>query len=573
MKTYKSLILALLIFFISACNLSSLKWDLPKFAVVETLTPDNILNVSAHSGGNISNDGGSPVQNRGVCYATKTNPTIADSTLACGNGTGTFDANLQSLTSATTYYLKAFATTSAGTAYGNEVVFTTLSLATLSTTAVSSVTLYTATSGGSISNAGGASITERGICYNTSKNPTVANVVIKSGSGPGDFSVTLSGLAANTTYYIRAYAINVIGTSYGNEVSFTTASLPTLTTAAANQVTQTSARCGGDVLNQGSSSVTQRGVCYDTKSNPTIDNILVASGTGGGAFTVSLTDLTPGTTYYARAYATNASGIVYGNEVTFVTNPVLVPTVSTTSVSSILTMTAISGGNVTNDGGGAVVSRGVCYSTSHSPTLLSDFVESGSGTGSFGANIAGLNPGTTYYVKAFATNSAGTAYGNEVSFVTAPLLKIGLSYQGGVIFYLDGTNQHGMLAAPSDQSGGATWGCSGTSIPGSTLSAIGAGLSNTTAIVTDCATAGIAAKLCFDLVSGGYSDWYLPSSEELNLMYSNLKLQNLGGFSNSNYWSSTESTASNSFMQSFQNGSVVSGVKSVAYHVRAIRTF
>jgi hypothetical protein len=573
MKDYKSLILLPLIFLISACDLSSLKWDLPKLAVVETLTPDKILNVSAHIGGNISNDGGSSVQQRGVCYATKTNPTIADSTLECGSGTGTYDANLQGLTAATTYYLKAFATTSAGTAYGNEVVFTTLSLVTLATSAVSSITLSTAICGGSISNAGGATITERGICYDTSKNPTTSNSVIKSGSGTGDFSVALSGLSSNKTYYVRAYAINVIGTSYGNEVSFTTASLPTITTATASLVTQTSARCGGDVLNQGSSTVSQRGVCYDIRSNPTIDNNIVASGTGGGVFTASLTGLTPGTTYFVRAYATNASGIIYGNEVTFLTNPVLVPTVSTTAVSLILTTTATSGGNVTNDGSGTVVSRGICYSTSHNPTLLSDFVESGSGTGNFIATINGLNPGTTYYVKAFASNSAGTAYGNEVSFSTAQQLKIGLNYQGGIIFYLEGTNLHGMIAAPSDQSSGATWGCSGTSIPGSALSSIGTGLSNSTAIVTDCTSTGIAAKLCLDLVTGGYTDWYLPSSEELSLMYNNLKVQNLGGFSNSNYWSSTESSATNSLLQSFQNGTISAGLKNTTGRVRAIRTF
>ena len=546
---------------------------LANLPIINTVAIANITNNSASSGGNVSSSGGGAVTSRGVCWSTSTGPTPLGSKTIDGVGIGSFTSQIAGLSAGTVYYLRAYAINSAGTAYGNEVVFTTLSLAVLSTSAVSSISLSTAICGGSISNAGGASISERGICYGTTKNPTTANEVIKSGFGTGEFSVGLSGLASNTTYYVRAYAINIIGTSYGSEVSFTTSSLPTLTTAAASLVTQTSARSGGNVQNQGSSTVTQRGVCYDTKSNPTIDNFIVASGTGGGTFTASLTDLTPGTTYYTRAYATNASGIVYGNEVTFVTNPVLIPTLTTTSVSSILSTTATSGGNISNDGGGTVISRGVCYSTSHNPTILNNFVESGSGTGSFGLSMVGLNPGTTYYVKAFATNSAGTAYGNEVSFTTVPLLKIGLSYQGGIIFYLDATNVHGLISSTSDQSGGANWGCSGISIPGSTSSAIGAGLGNTTAIVTVCATSGTAAKLCYDLVAGGFTDWYLPSSEELSLMYNNLKLQNLGGFSNASYWSSTESSATGSFLQSFQNGNVSAVLKSATGRVRAIRSF
>lgn len=672
MKKSANIVWLFFVWLAVACNPSGIGWNLPRFAVLQTVAPSGILNVSAVSGGKITEDGGSPVQDRGVCYSRNTNPVIADSLVSCGSGSGDFVASLVGLTASTTYYIRAYATTKAGTAYGNETSLTTLNYAALTTSAASSVTLTTALCGGSVSDGGGATVSERGICYGDSRNPTTSSAKIAAGSGLGDFSVTLSGLTPNSTYYVRAYAINLIGTEYGNEVSFTTASLPTILTAAATLITQTSARSGGDITSAGSSAVQLRGICYDTSSNPTLSNGVVTGGSGSGSFACSLSGLIPGTTYYVKAFATNGAGTVYGNEISFTTNPVvlptlttaavssvtrisavsggnvtssggavlisrgicfgttpnptidqntvekgtatgsfsadmtgltpgtvyyvrafatnsagtaygnelsfttspiLLPTVTTTAASTVLTTSATSGGNITNDGGGTVSSRGICYGTAHNPTLAQNFVESGAGTGSFTANLAGLNPGTVYYARAFATNSVGTAYGNEINFTTLPVLKLGQSYQGGLIFYLDGTNLHGLIAASGDQSGGVIWGCAGTSIPESEGLAVGTGLSNTNAILTVCSTAGIAAKICSDLVLGGYSDWYLPSMDELNLMYNNLKLMGLGSFAAASYWSSSEYSGTNSYFTSFANGTNGSALKSISNRVRAIRTF
>lgn len=133
-------------------------------------------------------------------------------------------------------------------------------------------------------------------------------------------------------------------------------------------------------------------------------------------FSYSFTGLTAGNTYYVRAYATNNEGTAYGEEVSFVM--LNVPTVTTTTVSSIANTTATSGGNVISDGGATVSARGVCWSTSHNPTTSNSKTTNGTGTGSFTSSLTGLTAGTTYYVRAYATNSAGTAYGNEVSFTT-----------------------------------------------------------------------------------------------------------------------------------------------------------
>ena len=147
---------------------------------------------------------------------------------------------------------------------------------------------------------------------------------------------------------------------------------------------------------------------------------------------------------------------------------------------------------------------------------------------------------------------------------------IGASYGGGIIFYIDGTGQHGLISATSDQSTGAQWGCYGTSIPG-TSTAIGTGQANTTAIVAGCPTIGIAAQICDALVLNGYSDWFLPSKDELNQMY--LQKTVIGGFANYYYWSSSESNNNYAWYQHFSYGGQSDWNKYYAYDVRAVRAF
>ena len=149
--------------------------------------------------------------------------------------------------------------------------------------------------------------------------------------------------------------------------------------------------------------------------------------------------------------------------------------------------------------------------------------------------------------------------------------SIGQSYGGGIIFYIDATEQHGLIAATSDQSTGALWGCYGTLISGADGTAIGTGNQNTHDIMAGCATAGIAARICGDLVLNGYSDWFLPSKDELNQMY--LQRAVIGGFASSYYWSSSEYSGSYAWLQSFSNGSQYYPNKLDIFYVRAVRAF
>ena len=195
--------------------------------------------------------------------------------------------------------------------------------ATMITYDATNITASSAVSGGNITADGGSPITARGICFNTSPNPTIANYKNTEGSGTGSFTSSLIGLTAGTTYYLRAFAINGSGASYGNEISFTTLSNATLPTVYTNTITEimaSTATGGGTVNTTGGATVTARGICWSTLQNPTILDSHTLNGSGTGGYWSYLTGLTPNTSYYVRAYATNIAGTGYGNQVTFTTN-------------------------------------------------------------------------------------------------------------------------------------------------------------------------------------------------------------------------------------------------------------
>ena len=400
-----------------------------KDPVIPTLTTNAVTNItinSAISGGIVSKDGGASVTARGLCWSTTANPTIGGSHTTDDKGIGSFVSNLTDLVPNTLYHLRAYASNSVGTAYGNDVSLTTtpIIVPTLTTADVSSIALTTAVSGGNITADGNADVTAKGICWSTVTAPTISDSKTTDGTGTGSFISNLTGLTPATTYYVRAYATNLAGIAYGNEVSFTTSpvAVPTLTTTAATSITLTTAVTGGNITVDGGGSITARGICWATIVNPTISGSKTTDGTGIGSFISSLSGLLPGTTYHIRAYATNSAGTAYGNDVSFATTPVGAATLTTTAITSITLTTAVSGGNVITDGGGSITARGICWSTTASPTTSSSKTSDGTGTGSFTSSLTGLTPATTYYVRAYATNSAGTAYGNEVSFTTSQIV-------------------------------------------------------------------------------------------------------------------------------------------------------
>jgi len=383
---------------------------------------------TAEGGGKVTKNGGQPLSVWGLCWSTAANPTTADAKTELRVVDSSFYSTITGLIRGTTYHVRAYATNLKGTAYGNDITFVATNVASVppsvTTTKVSNIAGTTATSGGSITADCPNIISARGVCWSATGVPSIAGAKTVDGTGTGAFTSNITGLAFSTTYYVRAYVTAAGNTRYGTVDTFTTltgvAVLPTLTTTAASSVVNVSASSGGNISSDGGAVVTARGVCWSTSVNPTITDSKTTNGTGAGSFASVLSSLTPSTTYHVRAYATNSVGTAYGNEITLTTTAVApsLATITTTAVSGIANTAANSGGNITADGGSAVTARGVCWSTSANPTIANSKTTNGSGTGTFSSALSGLTAGTAYHVRAYATNGAGTAYGNDLTFTT-----------------------------------------------------------------------------------------------------------------------------------------------------------
>jgi hypothetical protein len=300
--------------------------DTPVVSVptVTTGAATGIGGTTATVPGNITATGGVNATVRGVCYNTTGTPTTADSTAyATGSfGTGAYNTALSSLAPGTHYYARAYAINSAGVGYGSEVEFDTLNIPTVTTTAISGITGTDADSGGNVTAEGGAAVTARGVCWNTTGTPTTASSKTTDSSGSGVFVSDITPLSAGVTYYVRAYATNSVGTAYGAQVSFQTLTVPTLsTTNPATSITKAKALISCNIVSTGGVSPTIRGICWNTTGSPTTANSKSEdSGTFyAGSFSKYATGLSPRTTYYVRAYATNSVGTGYGNVITFTT--------------------------------------------------------------------------------------------------------------------------------------------------------------------------------------------------------------------------------------------------------------
>ena len=599
-----------------------------------TITLDAAQNITANSAtftANISDDGGVPVAQRGICWATTQYPDVNSSHTDVGMGTGSYTVTIPNLQVATTYYVRAYAVNQAGTVYSAQRTFTTTNgLPTVTTTVVSNITANSAQCGGNISDNGGFSVTARGICWNTTGNPDLNGDHTTNGNGNGTFTANMTNLTPGTTYHVRAYATNSTGTVYGEDRTFTTTDgMPQVTTSTVTNITATSAVCGGNVTSDGGVAVTARGICWNTVGNPDLNSDHTTNGNGNGTFTANMTNLTPGTTYHVRAYATNSTGTVYGEDRTFTTTDGM-PQVTTGTVSNITATSAVCSGNVTSDGGIAVTAKGLCWGTSQYPTVTGDHSNNGSGTGSFNGSMSGLSIGTTYYVRAYATNSTGTVYGQQVSFTTGnglpsvtttaptltdstvttggnvtsdggyPVTARGICY--GTFPYPDLT---GTYSHTTNGTGTGYYSSTFSLPPGSGIYYVRAyatnangtsyGIQYTVAQPYDTLPTfvfdghtykvapdpgygmewSIANAYCENLTLYGYSDWRLPTRDELRQMY--IYKTDIGGFIiTSLYWTSTYYVNSNTryyYIINFSNGSE-SGISwAIDHHdrVRPIR--
>ena len=297
---------------------------------------------------------------------------------------------------------------------------------------------------------------------------------------------------------------------------------PTVVTKSVGEVTKTSAKVIGQVTADGGAEVTERGVCWNTDGTPTILDFSVKDTEGGlGSYEISFTDLVPNTQYYVRAYAINEAGTSYGEEKTFVTvdpeepedpeqpeQPVG-PVVITAEVTEITANTAVCGGEVVSGGDAIVIARGICWNTTGTPTVSDTYTIDGNGMGVYTSYMTDLQRGTTYYVRAYATDVKGvTSYGAEVSFTTkdvpAVAVDLGLSVKWATCNI--GAN------SPEEYGDYFAWGETST---------------KETYTEDNCATYNvsmndIAGNAQYDAATANWGgDWRLPTEEEMGELLNN----------------------------------------------------
>lgn len=408
--------------------------DLQHFTTPKTLVPSvttldvtGITGTTATVSGQVTDDHGVEVTECGFCWATHETPDMNDHVVACEVGTDVFTAQLTGLLPNTVYYVRAFAKNADVVAYGASLSFqTTASVPVVSTLSVDLTTAITVNCEAEVVNDGGAEVIERGVCFGPDEHRLFVenDHVIASTAGIGPFSVVIDALSTCKEFFFRAYAVNSMGVGYGEILSVTTGDgLPVVHTLSVDEITHYTAVCTGEVVDQGLSSVRERGFCWNLTGSPTVDDFHIPSLISDvGVYSCMATNLSDGMEYHLRAYCKNRQGVAYGEEIVFTTLPIL-PEMTTWDVTDITAHSARCGGRVESDGGHVQMERGICWSTSPNPTadgnhVIDPALAGGSEDNSFMLDMTGLSANTAYHVRAYVTTSVGVTYGEEKTFTT-----------------------------------------------------------------------------------------------------------------------------------------------------------
>lgn len=306
---------------------STMKFKTKRASFSVTTTQANmILHNAALSGGTITAPTGVTILASGICWSLLPYPTVEDYNTKVISTTNSFNATLSNLQPNTTYYARAYASTYNELIYGDNIIFKTRETV-LSVTAptLTNTTATTVDYSGTVTSEQPSLITARGVCWSTNSNPTITDKKTTDGIGDGTFASIITGLKANTTYYIRTYVTDNQGTVYGNITTFKTSDGPVEGAPIVSTISVTRMdsylKIQGQIFNEGYSPVTQYGYCYSTFQNPTLSTSPVSCYDLGNPAIFSFntsTVFTTGKKYFIRAYAVNSYGVGYGNVIEYV---------------------------------------------------------------------------------------------------------------------------------------------------------------------------------------------------------------------------------------------------------------
>ena len=309
------------IFSLKISSIDSIAYSLPPAQLlpeVLTLSITAVGNNNLMAQGSVQNEGPSAVNRRGFCWSLQPFPSITNNHSEQGSGFGSFTDTIGPLEPGKQYFVRAYASNAAGTAYGEEFSISTASASSgnapsVSTNAIQYTYESTALSGGNVTAAGSFPVTARGLCWASGTTPTLNHSFCVNGSGQGSFSSTIDQLMPEAVYKVRAWALSEAGVSYGEEKQFTFGRLAQLQTISASSVRSFSAIGGGKIINS-MGPLRKKGICWGTNLYPVISKNQHSkdSTSSTDGFAAMMTGLQPGNTYYYRSYAQSTIGLSYG---------------------------------------------------------------------------------------------------------------------------------------------------------------------------------------------------------------------------------------------------------------------
>ena len=384
-----------------------------------SLDPIEINARSLLLGGSINSAGGGTISSKGICWSMTNTPDISGNHSDEGSGSDSIFSLIENLSPNSLYYYRAYAINERGTGYGSvRQVVTSIALAEVSTSEIVDITVRSAVSGGEISSTGGGYITDKGLCWALTENPVLDDSTRSVGQGVNSFSTEMNNLAPNTLYHVRAYASNQAGTSFGQNLSFTTLiDLPAIQTIDPLEIKYNSVLIGGKEIYDGGGSITEKGICWSPEPTPDTSDQHMKFAAGIEDFLLLVENLAPNSQYYFSAYAINETGIAYGNTIAATT--LIGPAeIHTNEASVIRSSSAQSGGEIIHSGGGTILDKGLCWSKAENPGLQDSTSSAGPGDATFTLTMTNLSSNTLYKVRAYAINQVDTVYGQNQSFTT-----------------------------------------------------------------------------------------------------------------------------------------------------------